>query len=116
MRLLKIEKLPNSKVWIDKDLIMFHACFQCLKDFVEKQNFIEYVKYFEEEVKKEDCSQDTLIWFNASKEGFYTILDLYNWYISFDFENELIDDSLEEETLGDKKLKELMKYRRWLWS
>ena len=38
MRILKIQTLPQAKDnWIDKDLIMLHACFQLLVDWVEKE-------------------------------------------------------------------------------
>lgn len=47
MRHLKIESLPNSKVFLDRDMIMLHACFQILKDFVEIENGDELCDYDE---------------------------------------------------------------------
>ena len=37
MRILKIESLPSSKHWVDRDEIMLHSCFQILKDCIEKE-------------------------------------------------------------------------------
>lgn len=78
MRILKLEDLPSVKQspWIDRDCIMLYACFQILKDCVEKENIdnhcnYEYHKEFVDEVrflynwwmkrKDEDCSDDTKI-------------------------------------------------------
>lgn len=33
--MLLIESLPDE--WVDADIVMLHACFQLLKDFVEKE-------------------------------------------------------------------------------
>ena len=38
MRHLKIESLPSSRNWVDRDRIMLHACFQIFKDFVAKEH------------------------------------------------------------------------------
>jgi len=54
MRILKIESLaPKSEKWINKDIIMLHACFQILKDCVDE----------------------------AHKHLVYEIRFLYNWWI-----------------------------------
>lgn len=36
--ILKIESLDDN--WCDKDFVMLHACFQLLKDCVEKENLL----------------------------------------------------------------------------
>lgn len=56
MRILKIESLPPAKVWIDRDNIMLHSCFQILKDAIEKEKVDKHVNYeshkdFVDEVK-----------------------------------------------------------------
>jgi hypothetical protein len=45
MRILKIESLPCSKNWIDRDELMLHSCFQILSDFITKENGDEHVSY-----------------------------------------------------------------------
>lgn len=46
MRILKIKSLPKKK-WIDRDETMLHACFQILKDCVEKENVDTHCNYEE---------------------------------------------------------------------
>lgn len=39
MRTLKITTLnPAKDGWVDRDMLMLHACFQILVDFVEKED------------------------------------------------------------------------------
>jgi len=45
MRHLKLKELPGSKTWIDKDIIMLHACFQCLVDYIEVEEGLVYLSY-----------------------------------------------------------------------
>jgi hypothetical protein len=37
---VRIQTLPPT--WNDRDEVMLHACFQCLVDFIEKENPFEY--------------------------------------------------------------------------
>ena len=54
MRHLKIESLPSSDIWIDRDDVMLHSCFQILKDFIEKEkghiacNYIHHKEFVDE--------------------------------------------------------------------
>ena len=45
MRILKIESLPSSKHWVDRDEIMLHSCFQILKDCIEKEKVDKHCNY-----------------------------------------------------------------------
>jgi hypothetical protein len=90
MRILKIESLPNSKTWLDRDLIMLHACFQILKDCVEKENI------------DLECSEE------GHKDFYNEVRFLYQWWkerVAHD------DDSQDDEMLF-----RLMKIRNGLWT
>lgn len=66
MRHLQIESLPDKSTekWIEHDLVMLHACFQILSNFVEKDNYALINK------EKGSCSKD-----------FCDEVDrLYNWW------------------------------------
>jgi len=95
---LKIESLPNG--WRDKDDVIFHACFQLLKDFVEQEK--EIIKQIDwkhtEEIK------------NAKEE----IDFLYNWWL----ERVKEEDSLEEKQYleDNRMLIRLIEIRKHLWS
>lgn len=46
MRILKIETLaPKSEMWVDRDEIILHSCFQILKDCVEKEHVDTHCDY-----------------------------------------------------------------------
>lgn len=45
MRTLKINSLPPSKQWVDRDELMLHACFQILEDFIEKEKGDTHCNY-----------------------------------------------------------------------
>lgn len=45
MRILEIESLPPSDVWVDRDFVMLHSCFQILKDCVEQEHVDTHVNY-----------------------------------------------------------------------
>jgi hypothetical protein len=45
MRTLKINSLPGGRSWIDRDIVMLHACFQILCDYIEKEKGDEHVSY-----------------------------------------------------------------------
>ncbi len=95
---LKIESLPNG--WRDKDDVIFHACFQLLKDFVEQEKeIIEQIDWkHTEEIK------------NAKEE----IDFLYNWWL----ERVKEEDSLEEKQYleDNRMLIRLIEIRKHLWS
>lgn len=45
MRIFQIKSLPPSKEWVDRDIIMLHACFQILKDCVDKEQVDTHCNY-----------------------------------------------------------------------
>lgn len=92
MRTLKINSLPPEKEWVDRDVIMLHACFQILEDCVE-----------EEEV-------DTHCNYETHKESVDEIRFLYNWWKA----RKVKDWSDDEE--DDEMLIRLMKIRGFLWT
>ena len=94
MRLLKIDSLPKAKDgWIDRDIIMLHACFQILQDCVEKENVDTHCNY------------------EAHKDFVDEVRFLYNWWLNRK-NIEDFDDSDED----NEMLSRLMKIRLSLWT
>lgn len=93
MRILKIDSLPSSKQWIDRDIIMLHACFQILQDCVEKENVDTHCDYDEHK--------------NIVDE----IRLLYNWWLKRKNDNLFDNDDEDNEMIN-----RLMKIRRFLWT
>jgi len=94
MRILKITTLNEAKKsWVDRDMIMLHACFQLLTDFIEKENGLEHINY---EIHKEIID-----------EAKY----LYDWWKSLPPGRLGIDD-----TEADEHLMRLVKIRGFLWT
>jgi hypothetical protein len=94
MRILKIESLPNSKTWVDRDFIILHACFQILKDYVEKES------------RKYDTFKD---------EKFINEVEtLYKWWNkrNEDIKEKNVDQQIKED---NEMLLRLMKIRTSLW-
>lgn len=94
MRIIRIDSLPNAKQWIDRDVVMLHACFQILQDCVEKEQVdthcnYEYHKDFVDEVRF-----------------------LYNWWMDYKHKDGGLDNHKEE----DEMLSRLMKIRTSLWT
>ena len=90
MRTLKINSLPDKEVWIDKDIIMLHACFQILQDCVEEEKV------------------DTHCDYEAHKDFVDEVRFLYNWWL-------VRKDSLSSDE-DDEMLIRLMKIRTSLWT
>lgn len=91
MRHLKIQTLPSSKHWVDSDIVMLHACFQLLKNVVEKEKILEvtnkeYKKYYDE------------------------ILFLYEWW------EKKVESDYEDDEEADEMLLRLIKIRNFLWT
>ncbi|MCY7374646.1 MAG: hypothetical protein LH472_01580 [Pyrinomonadaceae bacterium] len=95
---LKIESLPND--WKDKSVVILHACFQLLKDFVEKE-----------------AAQIAQIDWKHSEEARHTKSEidfLYNWWLKRANEE---DDSGEKQYLEDNQmLVRLIDIRLHLWT
>ena len=97
MKTLKIESL--GKGWHDRDTIMLHASFQCLKDCVEKENLFAHSDHYAK-----------------SKNG-KIAKQLYDWWlhrISDGYEE--LDSDIEQHDLDTKQLVKLMKIRGGLWT
>jgi len=96
--ILKIESLPDG--WRDKDDVILHACFQLLKNFVEREKeMIEIIDW------KQDAQTE-----NAKSE----IDFLYNWWLErVDKDEDLNEKLYEEENL---MLKRIIDVRKYLWT
>lgn len=87
MKTLNISTLP-SEGWVDKDIFLFHACFQLLVDFVEQEKGLEHTNY------------------ETHKENIDTLGRLYGWWKNVkDF------DHLKHQD----KLKLLIEHNTSLW-
>jgi len=94
MRYLRINSLPPSKDWVDRDEIMLHACFQILEDCVEKENVDTHCNY------------------EAHKDFVDEVRFLYQWWKERK-EKEWDDNQMDED---DEMLFRLMKIRTALWT
>jgi hypothetical protein len=96
MRILKIKSLePKKSGWVDRDVIMTHACFQLLVDWVELEGGLTHSDY------------------ETHKETIDTLSYLYEWWIENNsnlYSNEVSDE------LVDKNLKLLIENRQFLWT
>ncbi len=96
--ILKIETLNDE--WLDKDLIILHACFQILSDCIEKENlFTGHIDWTNDEEQR-----------NAKKE----IEILYNWWMKRKIKNNSLDEKQYEE--DNTMLKKLIDIREYLWT
>lgn len=93
MRILKIESLPTARQWVDRDHIMLHACFQILKDCVEKEEVDTHSDYKE------------------YKDIIDEIRFLYQWWEKRKDDNDEFDN-----TEDDEMLNRLIKIRTFLWT
>lgn len=98
MRTLKIESLPTIKTWVDRDEIMLHACFQILKDCIEKEHVDTHCNY---EAHKDFVDEVRFLndWWSKRSKG--------------DYENASADDQDKED---DEMLNRLMQIRTSLWT
>ena len=95
--ILKIDSLDDN--WRDKDSVILHACFQLLKDCVEKENLLN---------GHTDWNVDERYRL-AKKE----IEELYNWWLLYTEADIPDDESYEIET---KMLVRLITVRWALWT
>lgn len=94
MRNLKIESLPSVKDgWVDRDDIILHACFQALKDYIEKEK------------------GDTHCNYKAHKEFVDEIRFLYKWW-----KKRVKRGRSDDESEDNEMLIRLMKIRTSLWT
>lgn len=99
---LKIKTL--SKGWIDPDLLILHACFQILADFLEKENPFRLISWDHDEEHKEAKNEIVLLydWWQKRKLLVEDIPTLNNRFAS---------QNLEDTDM----LIRLMKVRTFLW-
>ena len=88
-----------TEEWHDKDSVMLHACFQLLKDFVEKED-VQHMKNNWNADEKHNT---------AKKE----IDELYNWWASYAESSVPDEDSYD---LENSMLIRLIKVRWALWT
>lgn len=93
VRNLKIESLAKNG-WIESDEIMLHACFQILKDCVEKEHI------------------DTCCNYAVHKKFVDEVRFLYQWWINRSQKPTSIEQNIED----DLMLIRLMKIRTGLWT
>lgn len=91
---LKIESL-SSKDWVDRDEIMLHACFQILKDCVEKEKVDTHCNY------------------ESHKKFVDEVRFLYKWWEKRKDLTNADDNQMKEDS---KMLIRLMKIRTGLWT
>ena len=98
--ILKIESLPDG--WRDKDEIILHACFQLLKDFVEKEkDIIEQIDWkHNEETRKAKAEIDFL----------------YSWWKERFHDEEDFDKVNQRYEENNQMLKRLIDIRKYLWT
>ncbi|AZZ92239.1 hypothetical protein EUZ85_16510 [Hahella sp. KA22] len=94
---LEIDTLDNE--WRDKDSVMLHACFQILKDCVNKERLLDGYTDWESDEKHR----------NAKAE----IEFLYHWWISYSKPAEADFDNYE---LENEMLVRLINVRWALWT
>ena len=96
MRILKINTLESVKIspWCDRDHIMFHACFQLLVDWAEKEDGLNHC----------NCS--------THKDSVDVLTSLYNWWKSIEDYNSDFEGSEDSQA----KLELLIKHRQFLWT
>ena len=93
MRILKINSLPNSKEWVDRDCVMLHACFQLLVDYVEKENGLKHCNY------------------ETHNESIDELSFLYKWWKKRRKHIYLLEGEEDQ-----KMIERLIKIREFLWT
>lgn len=92
MKKIEIESLDSG--YQEPLVIMYHACFQCFVDFVEKESGLRHCTYKDEDQKN---------FIDAACE-------LYIWWIK---NREDLDTDTDE---AQEKLEQLVKIRKFFWT
>lgn len=95
--LLKVDSLTDE--WRDKDTVMLHACFQLLKDFIEKEELPNGNADWNADEKHSTAKAE--------------IDKLYNWWVSY---SEIDIPNEENYELESQMLIRLIKIRWALWN
>ena len=91
--------------WCDKDIVMLHACFQLLTDYVEDE------KLFTGDI---DWNHD-----EEHKKAKEELEVLYNWWIErkgMDLDDKIYDLEEEQYEEDNEMLIRLIKVRKYLWT
>lgn len=88
---MQLEITTLNDGWHDADEIILHACFQCLVNWVEKENGLTHCVYTAHKEQMDECTV------------------LYNWWKT----NHVIDYDNEE---TDKMLQRLINIKNFLWT
>lgn len=114
MKYLKIKNL-ESKVYYDRDYIMFHAVFQILIDFLEKEFFCNSGLNFKYDCfVYDDIIHDMKILDERYIKTMYNMFDLYDWYYDY-IENDDIQAIINDEVINEK-IKEVVDLRLYMWT
>lgn len=97
---LKIESLDDG--WRDKDTVMLHACFQLLKDCVEKENLLNGHTDWNVDAKHIEVRNELEL--------------LYKWWLERMTNEEQCGMTEKEYSSDDEKLHRLIKVRWALWT
>lgn len=95
--ILKIDTLDES--WRDKDSVMLHACFQLLKDCIEKEKLLDGHTDWDADEKHRTARIE--------------IEELYKWWLSYTESEIPNDENYEIET---RMLVRLVTIRWALWT
>lgn len=98
MRRLTITTLPSKKEWVDKDVEMYHACFQLLVNAIEK-----------EKVHLHICQK-------VHKEFVDEVVFLHLWWKQKIIQSENSGEFDVNDSEADEMLLRLMKIRKSLWT
>lgn len=97
--MLHIESLNNG--WCDKDIVLLHACFQLLKDCVEKEQLL---------TSHIDWAADV-----QTREAKKEIEELYSWWKERKDEKEN-DLNKQQHKKDTQMLIKLINIRKYLWT
>jgi hypothetical protein len=92
MKKFEIESLDSD--YLDPMQVMYHACFQCLINFVEKESGLRHCTYKDDDQKKHiDIACELYVWWIKNRED--------------------LDTDTDE---SQEKLEQLVKIRNFLWT
>lgn len=99
MRVLKIQTLPCTKdaLWVDRDCVMLHACFELLVGWVEREGGLTHANY------------------ETYREIIDELTALYCWWKNGRDEEDL-SNIIENEKEDQSNLELLISHREFLWT
>jgi hypothetical protein len=124
-RLLHIESLPSKREsqWLDRDLILLHAAFQVLVDFVEKEKPYETALFAscawdDQPVPEAEMSGVSMEHAEKQLDEWKRLFALYRWWKDSRLVQEEEEDFADRQPYDEdtKKLGELVRLREHLWT